>query len=180
MDEDRMSEAYFEWMYHLVRDGKKGKSWRKLLRFLHESEFVYTLVMDGNRAEDGIDLRYRFAYESGFDTHLIAGHLDGRPCSVLEMLMALSIRCEEHIMDDPTIGDRTGKWFWEMIVSLGLSSMNDARFHRTDAEAIITRFLRREYEQDGRGGLFTVEGCPQDLRTVEIWYQMMWYLDSII
>lgn len=51
---------------------------------------------------------------------MIASYLDNRPCSVLEMIIALAIRLEEHIMDDPDIGNRTGQWFWDMIVSLGL------------------------------------------------------------
>ena len=38
-------------------------SYRKLLEYLHTIEFTYILVMDSNRAEDGTDLRYRFAYE---------------------------------------------------------------------------------------------------------------------
>ena len=41
------------------------------------------------------------------------------------MMIALAIRCEEHIMDDPDAGDRTGQWFWSMLVSLGLGSMDE-------------------------------------------------------
>lgn len=181
MNDDRMNEPYFEWMYHLVCDGKKarGRSWRKLIGFLYETEFVYLLDMDANRAEDGIDLRYRFGYENGYNARMIDEQLNGRECSVLEMMLALSIRCEEHIMDDPAIGNRTEHWFWEMIVSLGLSSLDDRRFNREFAESVMTRFLRREYDADGKGGLFTIERCQKDLRTVDIWYQMMWHLDNI-
>ena len=182
MNENRMSEAYFEWMYHLVCDGHgaKGRSWQRLLEFLHDTEFVYILDMDRNRAEDGIDLRYRFAYENGYNSHTVDEELGHQPSSVLEVMVALSIRCEEQIMDDPEEGNRTEKWFWDMIVSLGLSSLYDGRFNRNFADSVITRFLRREYEPDGRGGLFTIEKCRRDLREVEIWYQMMWHLDNII
>jgi hypothetical protein len=150
------------------------------MAFLHETEFVYLLDMDKNRAGDGIDLRYRFCYENGYAPDAVDRELEGQPSSVLEMLVALSIRCEEQIMDDPDAGNRTERWFWEMVDSLGLSSLQDGRFNRNFAESVITRFLRREYEPDGRGGLFTIEGCSHDLRTVEIWYQMMWHLDNII
>jgi hypothetical protein len=95
------------------------------------------------------------------------------------MMIALSIRCEEDTMDDPDIGDRTGQWFWSMVVNLGLGSMNDAKYDRRYVEEIILRFLNREYEPDGRGGLFTVKNCSEDLRDVSIWYQMNWYLGSI-
>lgn len=39
----------------------------KLLRHLHNIDFQYMLPMDGNRAEDGIDLRYRFGYEKEYE-----------------------------------------------------------------------------------------------------------------
>lgn len=98
-------------------------------------------------------------------------YLDNRPCSVLEMIIALAIRLEEHIMDDPDIGNRTGQWFWDMIVSLGLGSMDDSKFDKAHAIDVIRRFLDRDYGRDGKGGLFTIEHCRYDMRDIEIWYQ---------
>lgn len=111
---------------------------------------------------------------------MIASYLDNRPCSVLEMLIALAFRCEEHIMTDPDIGNRMGQWFWNMIVSLGLGSMSDSRFDAAYTDDVISRFMNRKYKRNGEGGLFTVERCKYDMRTVEIWWQMNWYLDSIL
>ena len=82
-------------------------------------------------------------------------------------------------MDDPRIGDRTSQWFWGMIVNLGIGAMNDDRFDEKYVDEVIERFLNREYEPDGRGGLFTVKNCDTDLRNVEIWYQLCWYLNGI-
>ncbi len=180
--DEYLSDEYFEWMYHLVCDDGYSKklSYRKLLEFLNEVEFYYILPMDGNREEDGINLRYRFGYEMGYDDPLIATYLDNRPCSVLEMMVALSLRCEENIMDDPDLGDRIGQWFWGMVVSLGLGGMHDDRFDPLKASHILHRFLERNYEADGEGGLFTIPGCKHDLRQVEIWYQMCWYLNDIL
>lgn len=176
MTQTKVINAYFDWIYDKVCKGRfpRGTSYRRLLLYLHDTEFVYLLSRDASRAEDGITLRYRFSRETGYDE----GYLNG-PCSVLEMMIALSIRCEEDTMDDPDIGDRTGQWFWSMIVNLGLGSMNDAKYDRRYVEEIIVRFLNREYEPDGRGGLFTVKNCSEDLRDVSIWYQMNWYLGSI-
>ena len=90
-----LNQSYFAWMRQLVSNERYSKrlSYRKLLTHLHEVEFTYTLPMDGNRAEDGIDLRYRFGYENDYSEPMIASGLDDRPCSVLEMMIALSMRC---------------------------------------------------------------------------------------
>ena len=176
---EEINNEYFEWMFDLVCGTRYSKriSFRKLLIYLHDTEFRYSIPMDENRAEDGMNLRYRFALLREIDD--FAEYLDG-PCSVLEMMIALSIRCEENIMDDPGIGDRTGQWFWGMINNLGLGSMTDNQFDIYYVEDVIERFLDREYEPDGKGGLFTVRHCDRDLTTVEIWHQLCWYLDSIV
>lgn len=174
MRNEELINDYFEWLYNLVCENRYAKaiSYRKLLMYLHDTEFTYQIPKDRNRAEDGIELRYKFAGANGHR------YLKG-PCSVLEMMVALAIRCEEDIMDDPNIGDRTRQWFWGMIVNLGLGSMLDAEFDESFVEETVTRFLNRDYEPSGRGGLFTVRHCDRDLRDVEIWYQLCWYLDSI-
>lgn len=183
MTRSELNSKYFSWMCQLVCDRKRysrGLSYRKLLRFLYNVDFSYTIDLDGNREADGIDLRYRFGYEDSYDDAIIATLLDDRPCSVLEMMIALAIRCEEHIMDDPDAGNRTGQWFWNMIVNLGLGSMTDDKFDEDCVGEVIDRFLNREYKRDGEGGLFTIKHCKYDLRDVEIWYQMCWYLDEIL
>lgn len=181
MTERELNDLYFEWMYSLVCNEKYSKkvSYRKLMRHLYDTEFYYIIPMDGNRAEDGVDLRYRFGRIHHYDSRMIASYLDIRPCSVLEMMIALSVRCEEHIMDDPDLGDRTGQWFWNMIVNLGLGSMTDSKYDVDYVDDVLDRFLERKYERDGEGGLFTVENCKQDMRSVDIWYQMCWYLNEI-
>lgn len=181
MTKSELNNRYFNWMYQLIsgKEYTKGRSYRKLLRQLHETEFTYDIPMDGNRAEDGIDLRYRFGYDMGYEQNLIASYLDNNPCSVLEMLVALVVRCEEHIMSDPDIGDRTGKWFWAMMSSLGLISMYDSNYDDEYVAFVIGRLLSHEYGRDGEGGLFTIPGINRDMRSMEIWYQLCWYLNSI-
>ena len=138
------------------------------------------MELDGNRAQDGIDFRYRFGHENGISNKIIERHLDNRACSVLEMMVAIAFKAEEQIMDDFNYGNRTGQWFWNMIVNLGLGNMSDDDFDERKANNNITRFLNREYDYDGRGGLFTIENCECDMRGIEIWTQFMWYLDNIL
>lgn len=169
---------YFEWMLNLMCEGRyEDVSFRELFLFLHSKEFRYSIPNDKNRYNDGIDLRYNFSLIDGFED--AREHLNG-PCTVLEMMIALALRCETTIMDDPAFGDRTAQWFWGMIVNLGLGEMIDERFDHEVANYIIERFLDRRYEADGRGGLFTIKNCDYDLRDVEIWYQLNWYLNTIV
>lgn len=177
---EELKQEYFEWLYNVACVDRGHISYRYLLQHLHNVEFEYLIPRDQNRADDGIDMRYRFAIVCNYYESLdkILDILDG-PCSVLEMMMALAIRCEENIMDDPNMGNRTAQWFWGMIVSLGLGSMNDSFYDEQAVDDILVRFLNREYEPDGTGGLFTIRHTTQDLRKVEIWHQLCWYLDSI-
>lgn len=180
MNRNELINRYFDWMYQLVVDDRYSESYHKLFSKLFDTDFTYTIPMDGNRAEDGIDLRYRFGHECLYPDSMIACLLDDRPCSILEMMIALALRCEEHIMDDPEIGDRTGKWFWIMLDNLGLGSMTDENYDPILVNDIIHRFLSHEYCRNGEGGLFTISNPPHDMRNTDIWYQMNWYLSENI
>lgn len=175
--EDQIKNEYFEWLYDYACKGKVNNriSYRKLFMLLHNIDFDFYIRNDVNRAMDGIDLRNRFATIKKDPD--ITDILD-EPCSVLEMILALAIRCEETIMDNPKYGDRTGQWFWNMLSNLGLSMMTDDNFDEKIATKIIYDFMERRYRPDGKGGLFYIRDCPQDLRDVEIWMQLCWYLDK--
>lgn len=174
MDRNELNDRYFDWLCDIV----VPFGCYRLLAYLHGIDFTYTIPMDGNRAEDGIEMRYRFASDEGYDYRIVANYIDDRPCSVLEMLVALAVRCEEHIMYDPDMGDRTCVWFWEMISSLGLDSMSDEYFDEGQVEDVIEHFLNRDYEPNGKGGLFTVTHASRDMRNIEIYYQMHAYLED--
>ncbi|MCM1525377.1 MAG: hypothetical protein NC120_13075 [Ruminococcus sp.] len=181
MTRRELKNKYFNWIYSLVccSEYTGGHSYKRLLEKLYDEEFTYVIGLDGNRAEDGFDLRYRFGDECDISSAAIAAYLDDRSCSVLEMMTALSLRCEESIMSDPELGSRIGRWFWGMIKSLGLYSMTDQCFDEKAVDDTLNRFLNRSYEPNGKGGLFTVKNYRRDMRLTEIWCQMMWYLDEI-
>ena len=172
-----IADEYFSWLSSIVCSDRRPRhlSYDRLLERLHNTTFRYILPRDENSAAWGLNLRYRFAIAHGYGEE---GEIGG-PCSVLEMMIALAIYCEESIMDNPAIGDRTGQWFWEMIVNLGLGSMTDLQFDSDYVDDVLDRFLDRRYAPNGQGGLFTIRHCQCDLREVEIWYQLCWYLDTI-
>lgn len=176
-----ISKRYFLWIYNKIfGETHIESSYYKLLSFLHDNPFRYTVPMDANREEDGFELRYRFADEEGVDKRIAASEIDNKACSVLEMMAALAIRCEEQIMSEPNKPDQTGKWFMVMLYNLGLDIMDDQSFDQQEAEQIVERFLDRRYSRDGDGGLFRIKNSPVDMRKVEIWYQLNWYISKVI
>lgn len=165
---------YLEWLLDFVCDEREKRDYSSLFFKLFHIEFTWIIELDSNRAQDGIDLRKHFSNQTGNPEPKI-----NEPCSVLEMLVALSLRIEEGVMFDFNLGDRTGKWFWGMICNLDLLSMTNAYYNEDYVEFIIFRFLNREYDFDGRGGLFRIERFEGNMKTIEIWYQALFYFNSI-
>lgn len=171
---------YFEWIVGLSENlCSEYGSYRNLFEYLYSREFYSNVGNDCNRAEDGLDMRMRFAEQSIYTYPDVYNYLK-KPCNMLEMMVALAFRCEDHIMWDPDEGDRTGLWLATMITSLGLSDLIDNNWNEEHAKHSIDIFLAHQYKRNGEGGLFNLKNKKEDLRKVEIWYQMCWYLDEYI
>lgn len=170
-----MHGEYFDWLSYIV---DLPFYYSLLLHKLYSSEFVWTIPFDAHRADDGIQLRYRFGRENGIPDPEICAKLDTMPCSVLEMIVALAIRCEEHIMGDASIGNRTPLWIHTMLESMGLLGYQNQVFDEREVDTILDIFLNRRYSRIGEGGLFTIPDLEpeRDMRTAEIWNQMNWYM----
>lgn len=179
MTRDEINEEYFNWMLHFILDPEAPVRYSKLLSFLYSKPFSWMIPMDDNRSEDGEDLRWRFRAEMDYPADYISKYLDDRPCSVLEMMIALAVRCEVHLMADPDYGDRTGVWFWTMIENLGFEPMTDDNFDEDKANDILRRFMLRKYDRSGKGGLFVTKDPSVDMRELEIWKQMNLYVNDI-
>ena len=95
-------EQYFNWLCDVVN--VSTVSYDKLLRLLHRTKFRWSNIRDKNRAEDGTDLRFRFRKNVDvLSRNDVLNWHDEEPCSVLEMMVALAIRAEEQIMDNPQV-----------------------------------------------------------------------------
>ena len=174
-----ISKAYFKWLARLV-SGPENSTHTLLLKQLYETPFRYSIDGDGNREADGINLRYRFGVQNRYRQSEIAYYLDSKPCSVLEMMIALALRLEEDIMSNEDFGNRTSTWFWDMIRNSGLIEMVDKDYRLYDVDDILQNILDRNYEFDGTGGFFRIPDIATDMRTVEIWKQALWYLNDIL
>lgn len=171
-----MDNKLFEWISELM--GCTNHT--RLLRTLFDIEFVPTIDMDNNRVFDGVQVRYEFGEVHNIPREDIDDPLDQNVCSVLEMMVGLSMRIEESIMNDADYGDRTSMWFWMMIKSLGLYIETDDRIEDGYVRHTIERFMDREYMPTGVGGLFTVNNSDRDMTKLEIWDQMCLFFDSML
>lgn len=171
-----IKDQYFNWLINQIAIPDINE-YSKLMCALYGHAFEYILEMDANRLYDGIDLKYRFGYEHNIPPEKISLDLDSHFCSVLEMMVALAIRCEVHIMHIEELGNRAAEWFWEMIDSLNLRHMTDDNFDEIYVLDTLDKLINREYLPDGSGGLFYINGIDDDMREIEIWYQMSMYLN---
>ncbi len=167
-----LENAYFKWLCAKViktqRPSTPSLTYWKLLRILHNTEFVWVVRGDDNRAEDGIELRGEFIFESKIETPPDWREIG---CSLLEMLIAFSRRAQF------TTGISAQDWFWEFLENLHLAELNDGYgFNEEDVEDILDGFVWRTYNMDGEGGMLPLLNPNKDQRAVEIWYQFSDYL----
>lgn len=167
-----LKASYFNWLCNKVWSFNTMmvlSRYSKLLQTLYLIDYTFDNDMDQNRAYDGLSLRNYYADENQTSEGIID------PCSVLEMMVALAIKCED-IMCDPSKDDRTYYWFEEMLDSLNLTDQDDYNFDQGQVERRISIFLNKQYDANGRGGLFTILNADIDMRTKDIWYQMQAFL----
>ena len=170
-----MTDAYYYWLIKLIGDGYIEMIYQKLLWKLYSTEFIYELEYDSNRAADGLFLRKLFARENGMGVSFV----DERPCSVLEMMIALARDAEEDIMHDPDLGDRSSKWFWIMLENLGLDICDDYNYNDKRVTQILNVFMHHNYASNGgSGGMFPVRHCCRDMRKMDLWWQLNAYFEE--
>ena len=182
-----LSKSYFDWLFSKVYDqgGEKVKSHRKLLNALFEFPFKPTNPLDQAREEDGIDLRWRYYWENfHIDDNTDISIYNFNPnmyhtqCSVLEMMVALAFRADENFTREHIHRSSVPDIFWEMITNMGLIAETDPLFDIEYVTLKLERFISRTYEPNGRGGLFYFKNIDTDIREVEIWYQLCWYVNE--
>lgn len=165
--------SYLDWLAIIAMpDGELRCKYAQVLYLLDQIEFTWTMYSDRNRATDGEHLRVVFEDETGMFCD------KSGPASVLEVLVALASRCEEQLMYDPDEGDRTYVWFWEMFENLGLDLFEDEWFDKQEVLEIVRRFLEREYYPDGYLGAFWIPKYEKDMRKIDLWYQLNYYMQE--
>lgn len=166
---------YFDWLvFQISPDYHERERYSKLLFALYSTEFFWVVPRDLNRAKDGLDLRNQYEREVGAGIDIFG------PCTCLEMLIALAIRCENELMYDPDFGDRTDQWFWIMIDNLGLDQFENDEFDKDEVDYILNRFMNREYGSNGEFCMFPGTESVKNLKKMELAYQINYYVKMIL
>lgn len=164
-----IENEYFNWLCAKVT-GASNSNYYTLLEILHRTEFVWAVPGDRHRVEEGLELRLDFLRET---KQASEDSWETQPCSVLELLVALSKRASFQT------GMKLKVWFWELMTNLRLDE-----FRRVDTMGehiindILSTFIWRQYRPDGDGGLFPISRTNVDQRKNEIWYQFCEYVED--
>jgi len=165
-----VDNAYYDWLLTVIEYIPGDYVYDEVFDLMFNTPFRWSVPNDDNRAGDGIELRYDFMEYEGWNTM----PLEGEPCNVLEMLIALAQRIENDIMWDGE-HDRTAKWFWEMVRNLGFWSEKVG--NRANYKEIIDCWLDRKPRKSGQVTTFpTKKWAKTDQKNIEIWYQAQAYL----
>lgn len=170
---DELEQQYYIWLTNWVARWRMTHS--MLLAKLYDTPFRVTLTMDENRVGDGLALRTRFIYDSGLTSTERDMLKICRPCSILEIMIALILRFEEEYAVNEQDEDPINARFGYMLNSLGLAADDDTTYmgDQNRVNLILLVFLDRAYHADGRGGLFYIPGAREDMRQIELWRQIM-------
>ena len=168
-----MPEAYYCWLVELVGDGYTEGFYQKLLWKLYSTPYFYEIDYDSNRAVDGLNLRKKYLSHVVQDMSSELANTQLHPCTMLEMLIALSRKAEDNLTYDPDLGDSTGRWFWTMLGNLGLDKYDDYNYYEDRINRILYVFMTHNYAPDGtNGGAFPCPGVEKDLRKTDLWWQL--------
>lgn len=176
-------DAYFDWLKEQIMsdDIDELDDYGILITTLSVMPFTYVVEMDSNRMWDGLYLRNIF-----YDDHAaFEGELT-QDCSLLEMLVGLAYRMANDVFSD--LGKSTGDWFWEFMSNLGADYYTDDilegvftknhRNYRDDLIDLLRNFMDRKYKDSRSGNIFLFKKDPKDLKKIELWYQMHYYIEQ--
>lgn len=172
-------KEYFEWLMDQVSPSNGGPGFEKhsqLFYILHEKKFYSMFPHDENRGEDGRVLRHEYAQEMGCPVNDIWSD----EASMLEVMVALARRMTL-TMEGFVRWNEPARWMYEMLDNLRLLTFDDFTLSQCKdqlylVDDILERWLSRNYEANGSGGMFPVPDCTDDQRLVEIWDQCQHYL----
>lgn len=173
----RNAPEYLEWLSDIIHlYSEEHADYTSLIKYMYSYRFRYSVVGDENREKDANNILYmRYMDEYGLPYDMETLH--DRDTSVLEVLIALSIRCERDIMGEPD-EFKDDRWFWIMLENLSLDGCTNDVFDEETVDYILSKWLDRRFAYNGNGGIWPLKFTNRNQKFVEIWYQMQEFLEE--
>lgn len=156
-------ELYLRWLIDLVTTPDEANRYQEIFKILYSQPYVPVHPMDENRALDGIELRQEWLGLFYEHAYIYDGWLE-EPCSILEMLIALSRRA-----NFTATSMTTDAWFKTMLDNLSLR-IPDVNFQENKHRVYDILDLME------RGEISPFPTDYPDYRD-QLWNQMMEYID---
>ena len=161
---------YYHWLLDMVGANKEPYfNYLLLLQTLHKLDYTWHVPNDANRVQDALSLRKEYLHRAILP---VDENGDIPAASVLEVLIALSYRCECDIMGEPGVA-HPARWFWMAIQNLDLMKCTDDHFDRYYVQQQIDIWLEGRYKRNGQGGPFPLRKPNGDQRKKELWDQLL-------
>lgn len=137
MNEEYLIKSYYDWLMEKIDFDDKVMMYENLLEYLFNKDFIWleTIPLDKNRASDGLELREEYAKILGPEGNGFMQIISSKRCSILEMLIAFSIRLTQLVSLEKY------EFFWMFIDNLGLGWATEYDFDIDIVEGIINDFL---------------------------------------
>lgn len=142
-----------------------GYGYENLLMTLYKTPFYAKVRNDENRMYEARELRAE------------CGNSKDHPGNCLEVLYVIAKDVDE-IMFDIKHGDRTVEWFWMMLTNMDLTRYTNPKFNEDEVLRILDIFVERKFSKNGEGGPFPLRRPPMNMRKVEWWYALNWYINE--
>lgn len=172
-------QSYLNWLQTIggADNNAFGNGYCCLFATLHQIPFNIIIERDNNRLSDAINLRESFKDDTNYALY---DCIDNMPVSFLEILISLALRMEFIISASEDINE-TAKWVWVLLNNLNLIWFDDLTWDDNKEMEVIfiaQRVINRTYEPNGQGSMFPLKDSKDDMRNVELWYQMNAYLNE--
>lgn len=186
-----MRHEYFEWLVSKVTspavpDDAQARIVLQVLRDIR----IQGLPMDDDapRLEDGKQLRTNFMDDTGMAAHSYKEALEPESgfCTVLELLVALSMRMDDIMRDPLDPCSSVPSCFWGMVstmVGQPFYPCSYWAFSANASSAVVVaessmKFLGRQYDPTGHNGNIFIDMSGIDLRAIDIWAQACRFMSA--
>lgn len=162
-----MNNEYFGYLVSLIQKKNMNDVRVRIVKNLNNTPFIAHSSDDENRIVEALYERKRYSYDNPVTSDFMA-----EPVSLFEIMVVLAGKCEAKTTEPMS------SHFWYMVESM-LGEYSDKLFD-DDILKAANKVVNREYDASGRGGLFYVPNCKEDMSKLDLWVQLCRYVTYLM